>query len=254
MTYILLDVEGVTTDIKFVHNTLFPYARQHLPGYVQRELAAGNRFVEKQAQEIVRISEEKDGINVDLSNVPDVILDWITKDRKDPPLKELQGLVWEHGYKSRDFKGHIYDDAYEQIVDWYGQGVPIGIFSSGSVGAQKLLFAFSDHGDISHFFSHHFSSSEGVLRASGLYTPIAKAIGTKTSEEAYRNITSALGVSAHEIMFYSDSAETPDPAKNELGPARSVGLQTVHVIREGLLESTHPMIRGFGGVFYPETV
>jgi len=31
---ILTDIEGTTTDIRFVHDVLFPYARQALPEYV----------------------------------------------------------------------------------------------------------------------------------------------------------------------------------------------------------------------------
>lgn len=243
--YVLLDVEGVTTDEAFVKNTLFPYAKQHLPGYVQRELAAGNPSVQQYVDAFVRISREKYKEDIYASDVPDAVVLWINRDRKDPPLKELQGLVWKNGYEQKDFKGHVYDDAYDQIISWYSQGIPIGIFSSGSVGAQKLLFAFSEKGDISHFFSHHFSPSQGVKRESGLYVPIANIVGAKTSEDAYRNIAAALGVDPGQIIFYSDSAETPKPERDELGPAKNAGLQTVHVIREGSMISSHRMTRDF---------
>ena len=32
---ILTDIEGTTTDINFVHKVLFPYAYDHLPGYLR---------------------------------------------------------------------------------------------------------------------------------------------------------------------------------------------------------------------------
>ena len=35
---VLTDIEGTTTDIQFVHKTLFPYAREALPHFVLLEL------------------------------------------------------------------------------------------------------------------------------------------------------------------------------------------------------------------------
>ena len=34
---IVTDIEGTTSDIRFVHEVLFPYARTHLAEFVQRE-------------------------------------------------------------------------------------------------------------------------------------------------------------------------------------------------------------------------
>ena len=34
---IVTDIEGTTSDIRFVHNVLFPYARERLAGFVTAE-------------------------------------------------------------------------------------------------------------------------------------------------------------------------------------------------------------------------
>ena len=38
--YILTDIEGTTSDIRFVKEVLFPYAAQRLPDYIRRHEAA----------------------------------------------------------------------------------------------------------------------------------------------------------------------------------------------------------------------
>ena len=64
---------------------------------------------------------------------------WIDEDRKITPLKALQGLIWEDGYRRGDFSGHVYADAVSCLRAWQAHGIALYVFSSGSVHAQRLL-------------------------------------------------------------------------------------------------------------------
>jgi enolase-phosphatase E1 len=78
------------------------------------------------------------------------------------------------------------------------------VYSSGSVPAQKLLFAHSTAGDLSPLFSGWFDT----------------AIGGKRDAASYRNLVAQLGRPAGEIVFLSDVVE-------ELDAAREAGMDTV---------------------------
>ena len=43
----------------------------------------------------------------------------------------------------------VYDDAVDAIKCWTASGKQVYIFSSGSVEAQKLLFGYTEKGDLS---------------------------------------------------------------------------------------------------------
>src|SRR5690606_36130732 len=75
---------------------------------------------------------------------------------------------------------------------------------SGSVAAQKLLFAHTDAGDLASLFDAFFDTEVGHKRESGSYATIA----------------SQLGVEAGDIVFLSDVVE-------ELDAAREAGMRTV---------------------------
>jgi len=86
----------------------------------------------------------------------------------------------------------------------------IAIYSSGSVLAQKLIFRYSNCGDLSAFIANYFDTS----------------VGGKKETASYQKIAAALNFPAAEITFVSDSAA-------ELDAAKSAGLKTVLSIREG---------------------
>ena len=63
------------------------------------------------------------------------------------PLKALQGKIWRAGYECGELEGHVYEDAVRASRKWRASGLEIHIDSSGSIEAQKLLFAHTAHGD-----------------------------------------------------------------------------------------------------------
>jgi len=205
---IVTDIEGTTSSIDFVHQVLFPYARKHLADFVRSHL--DNPEVQEQ---LAAVERELGEAHLSLDEALAHLMEWMDEDRKLTPLKVLQGLVWEQGYRQGDFTGHIYQDAVDGLRRWHERGVRLYVYSSGSVQAQKLLFAHSDAGDLTALFSGYFDTT----------------IGAKREVAAYCLIIEALELAAHEIVFLSDI-----PA--ELVAANAAGIQAI-----GLARHAQPM-------------
>ena len=150
---ILTDIEGTTSSLSFVHDTLFPYARARLPAYVA----------------------EHGG---DLAQ----LLAWMDADAKVTELKDIQGRIWAQGYAAGELRGHVYPDAAEALRRWHGDGLKLAVFSSGSVAAQKLIFGHSDQGDLSPLFSGWFDTTTGPKREAMSYLLIADALGVSPAD------------------------------------------------------------------------
>ncbi|AIR63417.1 haloacid dehalogenase [Cedecea neteri] len=198
---IVTDIEGTTSDIRFVHNILFPYARERLAG-----------FVREQQNEIAPILNDlRTEINepqADIERLIETLFSFMDVDRKSTALKALQGLIWRDGYVNGDFTGHLYDDVLPALKAWKQQGIALYVYSSGSVAAQKLLFGYSDAGNITDLFSGYFDTH----------------VGAKREAQSYRNIAAEIGVAPEELLFLSDIHQ-------ELDAAREAGWQTVQLIR-----------------------
>lgn len=195
---VLTDIEGTTSSISFVHDVLFPYARAALPGFVREH---GDESEVRQWLD--RAAVDAGGVCQD-EVIVEVLQGWIDEDRKHPALKALQGMIWQDGYRSADFKAHVYPDAALALRSWHAAGHPLAVYSSGSVPAQKLLFGHSSEGDLSPLFSAWFDT----------------AVGGKREVGSYQNIVGQMGVPARDIVFLSDVVE-------ELDAAREAGLRTV---------------------------
>lgn len=135
---ILTDIEGTTSSISFVKDVLFPYARRALPTFVREH---GNH---PQVRHWLNQVADEIGEDVDDATLVATLQRWIDEDRKHTALKALQGMIWEDGYRTADFTAHIYPDAAEHLRAWQADGIPLYVYSSGSVPAQKLFFAHSD--------------------------------------------------------------------------------------------------------------
>lgn len=200
---ILTDIEGTTSSIAFVKDVLFPYAREHLAEFI-RSHALGPKVRGLLAD----VSTEA-GKSLDGDEIINQLLRWMEEDRKITPLKTLQGLIWEQGYRERDYTGHVYRDAVDKLRGWHARGIKLYIYSSGSVPAQKLLFGHSDSGDLTPLFSGYFDTH----------------IGSKREADSYRRIASQIDLPAGEILFLSDIAE-------ELDAAKTAGMLTLQLVRE----------------------
>ncbi len=219
---ILTDIEGTTTSLSFVKDVLFPYADQHMQDFV-----VAHRQDPKVARLIDDVRMETGVANLSLTDCIAQLRQWIAEDKKVTPLKAIQGLMWEEGYRKGDFTGHVYSDAVQNLRAWYEQGVKLYIYSSGSVYAQKLLFGYSDAGDLTSLFSGYFDTN----------------IGHKREAQSYRNIVDTIGLPAKDILFLSDIRE-------ELDAARQAGLKTCCLVRENqpINELLHPWVENFNKI------
>ena len=218
---ILTDIEGTTSAIAFVHETLFPYARSRIAAFVREH--ADRSDVRMQLDEVARI--EGRVLTPDEAGV--VLQGWIDEDRKATPLKALQGMIWARGYADGALKGHVYPDAPEYLRRWRNQSLDLYVYSSGSVEAQKQIFGHTDYGDLTPLFSGYFDTR----------------VGGKREAASYRAILRQIGLSGPDVLFLSDIGE-------ELDAAREAGLHTCQLLRDTqtLAAPSHPQAADFSAV------
>eukprot|EP00591_Stephanopyxis_turris_P003726 CAMPEP_0195524644 /NCGR_PEP_ID=MMETSP0794_2-20130614/24565_1 /TAXON_ID=515487 /ORGANISM="Stephanopyxis turris, Strain CCMP 815" /LENGTH=205 /DNA_ID=CAMNT_0040654899 /DNA_START=74 /DNA_END=687 /DNA_ORIENTATION=+ len=157
---LLLDIEGCTTAISFVHDVLFPFARNNVQKYLEDVEEADLTAIADSLVKDVNALDEGHPSRKEIESAGDASDEDIKKkicahvnalmnnDVKATGLKALQGKIWKAGYASGELKGHIYDD-FKPMLDWCkSHGVSVNIYSSGSIGAQKLLFGSSTAGDL----------------------------------------------------------------------------------------------------------
>ena len=215
---VIVDIEGTTTDIRFVHQVLFPYARKAVRSFVRQ-----NWQREDVSQELALVAEAAGCEASDLEGLVSALILWIDQDRKVTPLKTLQGLIWEYGFTQNEFQGHMYEDAVTQLRRWYSDGVMLSVYSSGSAFAQKLIFGYSVAGDLTPMFSQYFDTK----------------VGHKRDPVSYQNIIAALGIQSSEALFLSDVVA-------ELDAAKEVGLNTIQLVRSPNMETgAHPTVSSF---------
>jgi enolase-phosphatase E1 len=218
---VVTDIEGTTSSLSFVKDVLFPYARAHLARYVATHAHEPN------VRALLDDANREAGGGLDDAGIVAQLERWIDEDRKITPLKSLQGLIWEAGYRNGDFEGHIYADAAAQLRAWHARGIKLYVYSSGSVYAQKLLFGHSEAGDLMPLFSGYFDTH----------------IGGKREADAYRAIAEDIDLPASEILFLSDIVE-------ELDAAQAAGMQTVQLVRDSELDMQphHRQVRDFNAI------
>jgi len=215
---ILLDIEGTTTPIAFVHDVLFSYAREHVREFLDSNAAADD----------IALLREEHAIDVkEGRNPPPLIaeyVEWlIALDRKSTGLKSLQGKIWRKGYENGSLRSQVFPDVAPAFQRWSERGLRISIFSSGSVLAQQLLFAHTEVGDLTRFIDSYFDTR----------------VGKKGDAESYRGIAEAMELETHEILFISDVVA-------ELEAANAAGMKTIMSIRPGnAQQSQYPSIRSF---------
>ena len=226
---ILTDIEGTTSSISFVKDVLFPYAADHLPAFVKENI--NDEKVQTALQQTAELAAE-DGDNISADNTDALIaklLQWISEDRKATPLKALQGLIWKTGYENGDYQAHMYPDATEYLKKWHDSGLPLYVYSSGSVKAQELFFGYSQDGNLLPLFKGHFDT----------------LMGGKRETQSYLNILAELqkthaGLNAADVLFLSD-------IKEELDAAKEAGMQTVWLVREDDIpaDAEHKAVKSF---------
>lgn len=216
---ILLDIEGTISSQRYVLDVLYPFARERIPVFVAKH--PDHPVVQRALKETAALAPAGEDLVA-------ALIAWQDADQKVPPLKLLQGLVWEQGYQEGAFKGHIYDDAYAALQAWRQAGVPMHIFSSGSVKAQVEFFQNSNRGDLRPLFGRHYDTD----------------IGAKVVPESYAKIAADLGAEPARILFLTDNPR-------EVAAARQAGVQVIQVIRDDGVKPNDagaPIIADFGAL------
>jgi enolase-phosphatase E1 len=229
---VLLDIEGTTTPIEFVHHVLFPYARAHTHQYLHQHAADPGVRADVALLTAERAAEPpQPGLPAwdpaDALGSAEAYVYWLMdRDRKSTGLKSLQGRIWEAGYRNGDLKGKgaVYDDVRPALARWRQAGRDIAIFSSGSVPAQRHLFANTTAGDLSPYLTSYFDTTTGPKREPASYHRIAQALRRQPAE----------------VLFISDVGA-------ELDAARAAGMQTALCVRGSApaTDQGHPVIRSF---------
>ncbi|XP_012216839.1 enolase-phosphatase E1-like isoform X2 [Linepithema humile] len=218
---VLVDIEGTTTSISFVKETLFPYVRQNLKNYIETkwEVEEFKQDYEKLKEQAKKDEEDKlDGFVAIAGDKPEEEKDSLLKnilwqmdnDRKTGALKQLQGHMWREAYETGAVKAHVYEDVPKAFELWTNDARKIYVYSSGSVEAQKLLFGHSINGDLLKYFSGFFDTE----------------VGAKQECDSYKNILSKIDEKPSNVVFLTDVVK-------EAAAAKEAGISTVIVVREG---------------------
>lgn len=195
---VLLDIEGTTLPISFVRDVMFPYAAKALPALLQDHT---NSKVVAARADIAVDYPDRDPL--------DVCREWMAADVKAAPLKTLQGLAWRQGFEDGVLCADLYPDVPDALRAWARGGLKLAVYSSGSIQAQKLLYGYTEQGDLTTLLDGFFDLSTGGKKDASSYTKIAAAVGLEPDE----------------ILFLSDIGA-------ELDAAKSAGLLVCQLVRE----------------------
>jgi enolase-phosphatase E1 len=221
----LLDIEGTTTPIAFVYDILFPYARRELAAFLRAQAGSPDvRAAVRRLRDEHRAESEAAPPPWTASEIDSALayLQWLMDaDRKSTALKALQGLVWEEGFRKGELQGEVYPDVPIALARWRRQGRSTFIYSSGSVLAQRLIFAHTEAGDLTPLLAGYFDTTTGP----------------KKEAASYRRIAAEIGVDPADVFFVSDSAD-------EVAAARGAGLRAALCARDGTVPSTGVAVVG----------
>ena len=222
---ILLDIEATTTPIDFVYKKLFPYASHELESFLRkyaqdpeiqsliRDLRAQHEVDERKGLQPPDWKGDSEEARLRSSIVYGQWL--IARDSKCTPLKSLQGKIWQQGFTSGELRGEVFPDVPVAFERWQKRGKIIGIYSSGSVLAQQLLFRSTVSGDLTSYISAFFDTR----------------VGAKTEQESYKKIAASLSSAPRHFLFISDAAK-------EIEAAQSAGMQALLCERDARAASS----------------
>lgn len=225
--HVLLDIEGTICPISFVKETLFPYALTALPEVAKTKWDDPNFITYRDAfPQEHRESPEKLVAHVE---------DLTKRDVKIAYLKNLQGYLWQSGYEDGAYATPLFEDVVRNLRKWEKGGVKVSVYSSGSVFAQKLLFAHvkddveGDGGGA----PNAQEKKNSIIDLRDLVTEWFDTTnaGSKLEWESYEKIAAVLELQPKEILFLSD-------AVGEVAAARETGIEVRVVVRKGNKELT----------------
>jgi enolase-phosphatase E1 len=202
---ILLDIEGTVAPISFVHDVLFPHARAQMESYLR---AHWNDAPVAAAR--VLLNGAGDFSQATLAMLTTQLHQLMDADVKSTPLKQLQGLIWDQGYRAGKYRSPVFPDVAPAMKRWTQSGKTVAIYSSGSIAAQKVFFEHTTDGDLTPYISAYFDTTTGPKRSAASYVAVAGALKTPLDD----------------ILFISDIPE-------ELEAAQTAGMRCLLAVRPG---------------------
>jgi enolase-phosphatase E1 len=219
---ILLDIEGTTSSISFVYDTMFPYVRENLRYYLESSWDSAD--FQSCLPQLATDAGEQEGNSVptverwlgahstakSIDMVETAVIRLMDADVKATGLKQLQGKIWKNGFESGQLIAHLFDDVAPAIKQWHAVGIDIRIYSSGSIASQKLFFGHTIAGNLLPYLNGHYDTTTGPKR----------------EPDSYQKIAGEFNFPAEQVVFISD---IPD----ELTAAQPSGMPTVLSLRPG---------------------
>ena len=227
ISHFLFDIEGTTTPISFVHEILFPYSKNNLLNYLQNNKISNLIFSNLKEDHVkdTKSNHYKNSLENSAESLFSYLEFLISVDRKNSGLKEIQGEIWKQGYESGDIKSQIFPDTLDFFQLIKKNNNQINIYSSGSILAQKLIFKYSNLGDMSPYITNYFDTG----------------VGPKRDSNSYLTISKSLNCNPNEIIFFTDIQEEADSAL-------SIGIKSYIMLRKGnspIETIKHPTLNSF---------
>ncbi len=214
---VLLDIEGTVSDIRFVYDVMFPYAKENMERFLLKnwESLAVQRAIETVARD-AGISSVKNWLGPNWQSgdrsavlkLSEHCQQLMSTDSKATGLKLLQGVVWQFGFESGALRAELFSDVLPALEEWKASGLDLRIYSSGSVLAQRMFFKHTVLGDLTDLFSAYYDTS----------------IGNKRDVTSYERIAVETQFDPSDIVFVTD-------VHAELLAASQAGMQVVASVR-----------------------
>lgn len=223
----IFDIEGTTSPISFVHDILFPYSKNNLLNFLKENKISNSIFsnLKEENEKDVKLNLYSIPLENSVNSLFSYLEFLISIDRKNSGLKEIQGEIWKHGYETGELKSQIFPDTLDFFQFIQSQNKKINIYSSGSILAQKLIFKYSNLGDLSSYISNYFDTG----------------VGHKRDFNSYLKISEMLNCNPNEIIFFTDVQEEADSAL-------SIGIKSYILLRNGnspIEKIKHPTLNTF---------
>ncbi|XP_076905553.1 putative bifunctional methylthioribulose-1-phosphate dehydratase/enolase-phosphatase E1 [Bidens hawaiensis] len=221
---VVLDIEGTTTPISFVTDVLFPYARDNVRVHLEETYETVDtkddiKLLRSQVEDdlqngvagAVPVPSDDAGKEAVIAALVANVEEMIKADRKITSLKQLQGHIWRTGFEKNEIKGVVYDDVSPALERWHASGVKVYIYSSGSRLAQRLIFGYTNYGDLRKYLCGFFDTKVGYKREATSYIEISESLGVDKPSD---------------ILFITDVIQEAEAAK-------AAGLEVVISVRPG---------------------
>lgn len=166
-------------------DVLFPYSSKHLGSSLAGSRSSASKELMKELREhYLQTFPDTPKHEVTAEVITQHCLDLILRDQKVPALKKLQGEIWKHGYASGALQSEVYPDVPVFLRRMNAEDVAVCIYSSGSRGAQQLLFQHTkSDGDLRPLLTAYFDTAVGQKQSASSYSEILLTLGCVETPE-----------------------------------------------------------------------